>query len=453
MLLWPSEELSDMKNFDTVIIGAGVSGLTVARLLAQAGQRVVVLEARDRVGGRTWTERSGSFTCDRGASWIHGIDDNRLTAVVHDFGMRTVEFTVGSYQPDGRPIAYYDPAGKRLNDGAIREFADDVRNFDLHLAVSIDASEVGSTYLEAIEATLARLVWEPDRAERVREFLLHRSEEQYGVWAGDLDAHGLDDDIVDGDEVVFPDGFDQLSANLAEGIDVRLEHVVTRVARSAGRATVSSNQGEFAASNVVVTVPIGVLKSGTLAFDPPLPEWLTSAISGFEMNSFEKVFLRFPTRFWDKDVYAIRQQGDAGTWWHSWYDLTALDGVPTLLTFAAGPSAIETREWCDDRIVESVLQSLRGLYGERVVQPDQVLVTDWQSDPYSRGSYAYMKPGSTPGDHDLLATPVDGVLHFAGEATWTEDPATVTAALRSGHRAAENILGRKLQFRELADPL
>ncbi|TFB54432.1 FAD-dependent oxidoreductase [Cryobacterium tagatosivorans] len=67
-----------MKNFDTVVIGAGVSGLTAARLLAQAGQRVVALEARDRIGGRTWTERSDSFISDRGASWIHGIDDNPL---------------------------------------------------------------------------------------------------------------------------------------------------------------------------------------------------------------------------------------------------------------------------------------------------------------------------------------------------------------------------------------
>ncbi|MCY7290304.1 MAG: FAD-dependent oxidoreductase [Cryobacterium sp.] len=442
-----------MKDFDTVVIGAGVSGLTAARLLAQAGQRVVVLEARDRIGGRTCTERSGGFISDRGASWIHGIDDNPLMDVVSDFGMRTVEFTVGSYQPDGRPIAYYGPTGERLTDEAIRGFADSVRDFGLHLAVTIDEAELGSSYEDAIDSTLATLDWDADRAERVREFLLHRSEEQYGVWAGGLDAHGLDDDAVDGDEVVFPDGFDRLAAHLATGLDVRLEHVVARVGWSGDGVTVSSTQAEFTAAQVVVTVPLGVLKSGGLGFDPPLPEWLTSAIDGFEMNNFEKVFLRFPTKFWDEDVYAIRQQGTAGTWWHSWYDLTHLHGVPTLLTFAAGPSAIQTREWDDDRIVESVLEALRGLYGDRVERPAQVLITHWQDDPFSRGSYAYMKPGSTPEDHDLLAIPVDGVLHFAGEATWTEDPATVTAALRSGHRAAQNILGRELPFGGLTHPL
>ena len=171
------------------------------------------------------------------------------------------------------------------------------------------------------------------------------------------------------------------------------------------------------------------------------------------MNNFEKVFLRFPTRFWDENVYAIRQQGGAGKWWHSWYDLTDLHGVPRLLTFAAGPSALETRTWSDDEIAASVLDALRGLYGDRVEQPDDVLVTRWQDDPYSHGSYAYMTPGSMPEDHDLLATPVENVLHFAGEATWTDDPATVTAALRSGHRAAEKILGVALPFGGLVTAL
>ena len=76
-------------------------------------------------------------------------------------------------------------------------------------------------------------------------------------------------------------------------------------------------------------------------------------------------------------------------------------------------------------------------------------VTRWQDDPFARGSYAYMTPGSTPADHDVLATPVGGVCTSPGEATWTDDPATVTAALLSGHRAACTILGRTLPIGEL----
>ncbi|WP_336662873.1 flavin monoamine oxidase family protein [Leucobacter sp. USHLN154] len=445
-----------MERFDTIVVGAGVSGLTAARFLARHGQRVVVLEARDRVGGRTWSEHADGVITDIGASWIHGVDDNALYTLTRAWNMHAIEFTVGSYQPDGRPIATYGPEGSRLDAETAARFADDLRAADTMLAAMIDAAPDGSAYADAIDRALAELDWDAERAARVREFLRHRSEEQYGVAAERLDAHGLDDDQVEGDEVVFPGGYDALARGLSEDLDVRLEHVVRRVEWSDAGASVVTGHGEFAADHVVVTVPVGVLASEDFVIDPALPEPVAKALAGFEMNDFEKIFLRFSERFWDEDVYAIRRQGPAALWWHSWYDLTELHGVPTLLTFAAGPSAQATREWNDDEIASSVLASLREIYGVAVTDPETVRVSRWRDDPYSRGSYAFMTPGSRTEHHDVLATPIGGaegsggVLHLAGEATWTEDPATVTAALYSGHRAAERILGRALDFTALA---
>ena len=91
-----------MDQFDTIVIGAGVCGLTAARLLQSEGRRVIVLEARDRVGGRVVSDRRYGFATDLGASWIHGITGSPVAAAAEAFGMRTVEFTVGSYQPDSR---------------------------------------------------------------------------------------------------------------------------------------------------------------------------------------------------------------------------------------------------------------------------------------------------------------------------------------------------------------
>lgn len=433
-----------MEHVDTIVIGAGVAGLTAARLLTKAGQRVVVLEARDRVGGRVWTDRRDGRVTDLGASWIHGVTDSPVAAAAEAFGMPTVEFTVGGYQPDSRPIAYYGPDGRRLPDAAAHRFADDIRAVDAALVEAVAASDTDASYRDVTETALAEQGWDAERTQRVREFLEHRAEEQYGAWIEDLAAHGLDDDSIDGDEVVFPDGYDRLPERLAAGLDVRLEHVVSGVRWSTDGVAVTTGLGDFTAGNVVVTVPVGVLQSDDFAIEPPLPEPVAGALDRLAMNAFEKVFLRFPTKFWDDGVYAIRQQGPESRWWHSWYDLTDLHGTPTLLTFAAGPAARATREWSDEQVADSVLAQLRRLYGERVEQPSHVQVTAWQDDPFARGSYAYMTLGSTTADHDDLATPVGGVLHLAGEATWTDDPATVPAALFSGHRAASRIVGRDI---------
>ena len=433
-----------MDRFDTVVIGAGVAGLTAARHLAAAGRRVVVQEARDRVGGRVVTDRRFGFATDLGASWIHGVTDSPVAAAAEAFGMPTMEFTVGGYQPDSRPIAYYGPDGRRLSDDAAQRFIDDIHAVDETLLGVIAESASDASYRDVTESAIAAQRWDEERAQRVREYLEHRSEEQYGAWIEDLAAHGLDDDSIDGDEVVFPEGYDRLPRRLAQGLDIRLIHVVSHVRWGTDGVVVMTDHGAFEATDAVVTVPVGVLQSDDFVIEPPLPAPHAAALDRLRMNAFEKVFLAFPAKFWDDDVYAIRQQGPEGRWWHSWYDLTALHGRPTLLTFAAGPAAVETRDWSEEQIVESVLAQLRRLYGDRVARPSHVHVSDWQDDPFSLGSYAYMAVGSKTSDLDDLATPVGGVLHLAGEATWTDDPATVPAAMLSGHRAAENILGRPI---------
>lgn len=435
--------------FDTVIVGAGVAGLTAARLLRAAGRRVVVLEARDRIGGRTWTDRTSGFSVDRGASWIHGIEGNPLTEVVAAFGMPTIEFTVGSFQAGGRPIANYDEAHRELDAAATEAWLADAEAVADRLAGAADVAEPGESYDDVVERVLEELGWSGERADRARAFHRHRTEEQCGADNPDVDAHGLDEDAIDGDEVVFPGGYDALATSLARGLDVRLGHTVTAVAWSESGVRVTTASASFEAAEVVVTVPLGVLKAGSIAFEPPLPEAVAGAIERVGMGTFDKVFLQFPERFWQDGAYAIRQLGAAGVPWHSWYDVSAVSGTPMLLTFAGGEWARRIEEMADEEIVASVLDGLRSLYGDAVPEPTGHWITRWGADPFALGSYSYVARGATYDDHDVMATPVGGVLHLAGEATWGDCPATVNGALLSGHRAAERILGTPIPLERL----
>jgi len=436
--------------YDTIVVGAGIAGITAARLLHDAGERVIVLEARDRVGGRMWTDRTAGFSVDRGASWIHGLTDNPLTGLVDEIGMETIEFTVGSFQAGGRPIADYDENGRVFDAEATRRWVADAGTAEKLLQEAVAASPPGENYAAATDRGLAGVEWDSVRKERVGAFHRHRTEEQCGAHIDEVDAHGLDEDSIEGDEVIFPGGYDALPSSLAAGLDVRLEHTVSSVAWSEAGVRVETESESFAAARVVVTVPLGVLKAGAIDFVPALPETVAGPIERLGMGVFDKIFLRFPHRFWQDDVYAIRQHGHPSFPWHSWYDVSAISGKPMLLTFAGGPWARQVEAMSDEEIVSSVIASLRRLYGDAVPDPVGHWITRWGIDPFALGSYSFIATGSSYEDHDAMATPLAGVLHFAGEATWSHDPATVHGALLSGHRAAERILGTSIELAALA---
>src|SRR4051794_17257659 len=159
-----------MDHFDTIVIGAGVSGLTSARLLARAGRTVVVLEARDRIGGRVHTDRTRGLITDLGASWIHGINGSPVAAAAEAFDIPTVEFTVGGYQPDSRPIAYYGPDGERLSDAAAQRCIDDIHSVDAALLDIIAESDPDASYRDVTDAAIAAQDWDEERGQRVREY-------------------------------------------------------------------------------------------------------------------------------------------------------------------------------------------------------------------------------------------------------------------------------------------
>ncbi|MEN9620902.1 MAG: hypothetical protein RL499_1095, partial [Actinomycetota bacterium] len=228
---------------------------------------------------------------------------------------------------------------------------------------------------------------------------------------------------------------------LADGLDVRLGAAVTAVSWADDGVLVQTAAESFEADAVIVTVPLGVLQSGAIAIDPPLPEPHQAAIAGLGMGVLNKVFMLFDEVFWDDTVDWIGiVPPDGLDPWVDWVTVGRADGGPVLLGFAAGDLGRRVDAMSDEQVVASALATLRSAY-PGAPEPLDVLVTRWGADEFARGSYSFAAVGSDPEMRDDLAAPVGERVYLAGEATSREHPSTVHGALLSGRRAAENVLG------------
>ena len=226
---------------------------------------------------------------------------------------------------------------------------------------------------------------------------------------------------------------------MAEGLDIRLEHPVTQIDYAGPGVILRTGAGTtFEAVATIVTVPLGVLKAGSLVFRPDLPRRQRRAIDELGMGVLNKTSLLFEDVFWDKDVELIGYVGAQTGQWAETLNLYPYTGQPVLLMFNAGSYGARIEAMPDAEIVDQALAALEVMYG-RIPGPKDTLVTRWRSDPWSYGSYSYVPAGVSFRRHLDLARPVDDKVFFAGEATHQDYPATVHGAFLSGVRAARQV--------------
>ncbi|MDX2140713.1 MAG: FAD-dependent oxidoreductase [Chloroflexota bacterium] len=425
---------SSSERADTIVIGAGAAGIAAATRLAAAGRRVIVLEARDRIGGRVWTDESLGIPLDLGASWVHGIDGNPVYALAQ-------KHRVKSAATDYDNVITYASSGELWDEARWQQCETTFEHVMTRTARMQETATRDIPLGSAINLVLAAQQLTEEQERNLRYLVNVSIEHEYAADVDDLSLWWWDADAEQqGGDVLLPHGYAQVFAPLTTMLDVRLRHVVSRVSYERGGVLVETDQVSFKADSVIITLPLGVLKSGAVTFDPPLPDDKRDAIERIGMGVLNKLYLKFPKAFWELDAELLGYVGEQHGAWAEWLNLAYYTGEPVLLGFNAGSFGTHIETLTEKQVVASAMEALRAIYGAAIPDPVGWSLTRWLSDPYARGSYSHLAVGASPKHRETLAAPVEGRLFFAGEATHRDHAATVHGAWLSGLRAADEVL-------------
>ncbi|MBL8079041.1 MAG: FAD-dependent oxidoreductase [Anaerolineales bacterium] len=419
---------------DVLVLGAGIAGLAAARTLADKGLRVIILEARDRIGGRMWTDHSLGLPLDLGASWIHGVKGNPIAELAKQFGVKTTP-------TDYENFSTFAADGRELSAGEESEIEDLFDSIYAEVEAMQEDTDADMSLQEAFDEVIARRNLSAEELHRLNFHIQGETSLEYGADPDDLSLWNWDqDEELGGAEVVFPDGYNQITDGLAQGLDIRLGVKVDSVRYGGDGVDVETSSGTFGGDKVVVTFPLGVLKQAAIEFDPPLPDSKQNAIDRLAMGVLNKVYLKFPEVFWDETIEGFGYIGEKPGEWNDWLSFVPYIGEPVLMAFHGGAKGFAIEELSDDEIVDGAMDTLRVIYGDEIPEPVGFVITRWGKDPLALGSYSHIPPFASGDDLDALFAPVDDVLYFAGEATHREFPGTVHGAYMSGVAAAEEML-------------
>ncbi|XP_022641382.1 protein FLOWERING LOCUS D isoform X5 [Vigna radiata var. radiata] len=441
---------SESSKPSVIVVGAGLAGLAAARQLMRFGFKVTVLEGRKRAGGRVYTKKmeGGNRLCaaaDLGGSVLTGTLGNPLGIVGRQLGelLHKVRDKCPLYCVDGRPV---DPDTDVKVESAFNRMLDKASRLrQLMGEVSVDVS------LGAALETFQQVFKDSVSDEELSLFNWHLANLEYAN-AGLLSNLSLafwdQDDPYDmgGDHCFLPGGNGKLVQALAENVPILYEKTVHTIRYSGDGVQVIAGNQVFEGDMALCTVPLGVLKKGSIKFIPELPQRKLDGIKRLGFGLLNKVAMLFPHVFWEMDLDTFGHLSDDPSRrgeFFLFYSYATVAGGPLLIALVAGEAAHKFESMPPTDAVTRVLQILKGIYepkGINVPEPIQTVCTRWGSDPFCFGSYSNVAVGASGDDYDILAESVgDGRLFFAGEATTRRYPATMHGAFLSGLREAANM--------------
>ncbi len=412
------------KSFSIIVVGAGLSGITAAHELVSRGFSVTLLEAQSRIGGRIDTSLIEGTPIELGCQYIHGPGGNPLTPLLKKFHIDFKPISITNmiiYDTEGKPInfeslsAFREAVESRLKGSSKKRFS--------------EASEfkefTPEVFLHAFREQIhQKSVYTPERKDSLQSYKL-----------------GLTLDHLGGNHVII-NGYSKLPEGLLKEVknsgllEIHLDHEVTAIKDEGHRVVVTTPHGKFDANVVVCTVPLKVLKA--IHFNPPLSARKQEAIENLGMAIHEKILLHFDEPFWPNDVHYLLPYDPETGFWREIINLHHFikekSGGTLLISSYAERTELEVS---DNKLVESALNMLIRIFGNKVSKPKWSKITRWYKDPFVQGAYSYHTEKSSLRDNEDLSEP-QGKICFAGEHT-SQFPSSVDGAYLSGIKAAKDV--------------
>lgn len=411
-----------MPIHDVIVIGAGAAGLAATRTLIELGRKAIILEARDRIGGRAWTENASfGVPIDRGCGWLHSADENPWRKIARDLGIAVLE---------ENPVWQSRIGDRWMGEGDSAHWDDAISGWFDSIAA---AGEAGRD-------VPASSVIGDGRFRTLFDAIV--------TWACGVESHELS--TLDysryrdtGNDWPVPDGYGALVARYGAGLPVRLNTPATLVRWSGKEIAVETPAGTLTSGAVIVTLPPSVLQAGGLRFDPPLPPAKQEAIAGIKVGTANKVFIAV-----DGDPFGMPATS-YGTSSADRRRVASLSFKPfgrsMVGGYLGGDLAEELELAGGDAMIDFVIGELVGMFGGGIRgHLGTAIATSWFTDPWSRGAYSAARPGNA-GARGVLAEPVDGRLYFAGEACSIDSFGTCHGAYRTGIHAGRGAATARLQ--------
>ncbi len=401
---------------EVLVIGAGGAGLTAARQLIAAGISVMVLEARDRIGGRAFTDTSLGVAWDRGCSWLHSSNINPWVAYARQNDFELVPDRLQRHVYEGsRRMSGADTAGYRAVTERMQRELDEAgrRGLDIPAAAAFTQATLSDPWYPMAESDLTG--WE-------------------GIEPANFSALDSWRYADDGEDLMIPRGYGTLLAHYAKDVPVRLRTPVSRIRWTTRGVAAETAAGSIGAQVAIVALPSAVIADGAVIFGPPLPAEVLQAHHDLPLGLLDKVALKFRRNVFPaerSEFLRLRTADGRGMGF-----LTRHWGENAAIGFSRGRFAHALEAAGEQAAIEQALAELATMLGGDVRKHfDRGAATAWAADPYARGSYSHCLPGRA-GARAVLTRPVGGRLVFAGEHTEQSAYGTLHGAHLSGLRAA-----------------